>query len=585
MNKPHRGVLGLLAVTLVVAAAAGADPPAGPSAVVDLAALDPGLDPLTRVAGYEGDSRTGFFGIPLASDADVDGDGHQDAAMAYLSARPLDRIAAGEVYLVFGDGTLGGTIDLAVAQPRVLRIVGDVDFETAGVQIRFADVTGDGVGDLLVARMNHSLPDRLGAGALSVIAGGPELRTLASAGEVLDLRAPDPTVTVFTMVGPQPLARFGVYVRSGDLDGDGIADLVIGADQLSSPDANHHGGVYAVLGGPHLATSDTVDLATPGGGALSGRLARVTPPSGSEEFHLGATCMLADLDGNGRAEIVAAATLNRFSAIIGPTGFGSHASGGAPGGRVYVVWDDAVPACGWSGVLEIDLDSPPASLTVIEAGERSAALGEEMAAGDFNRDHRADLFLGDLSADGSEAADRPQSGVGTVLFRAEKLRGRRFSVDDPPPGVRRTRFLGPEAFALGSDCAAVGDFDHDGIDDLLLGSPNASPAGRFGAGIVHALFGRPGSWPTVVDSAPGQLPQPNRLRVTEIWGARGFEPGDLGDTLGYSVRVGDLDGDGYTDAVIDEMLGHGVDPLAVNIGTMLWLSGRLIDPGPQGPPH
>jgi hypothetical protein len=61
---------------------------------------------------------------------------------------------------------------------------------------------------------------------------------------------------------------------------------------------------------------------------LPGNLAQVLPPtSGSVEFSLGGTCQLADLDGNGRAEVITAATLERAGASLrakgAPTGGGA----------------------------------------------------------------------------------------------------------------------------------------------------------------------------------------------------------------------------------------------------------------------
>ena len=77
-------------------------------------------------------------------------------------------------------------------------------------------------------------------------------------------------------------------------------------------------------------------------------IARLNPPAGSAGFHLGATCFIADLDGNGRGEVLAAAALNRSGAGIQPVGASTRqSSGGALRGRLFIVWDDNFPSAPW----------------------------------------------------------------------------------------------------------------------------------------------------------------------------------------------------------------------------------------------
>ena len=134
---------------------------------IDLADISTDSDLLLRLSGSTG---SGASGVPVAAGSDCDGDGFQDYAMAAMRASPLGRSGAGEVYLVFGDGTISGNLDTALSQPRVLKIAGVGISEASGSEIWMDDVTGDGIGDLLIARQNHA-PDntRPGAGALSIV--------------------------------------------------------------------------------------------------------------------------------------------------------------------------------------------------------------------------------------------------------------------------------------------------------------------------------------------------------------------------------------------------------------------------------
>jgi hypothetical protein len=95
---------------------------AQPIHTVDLASTPTNNSGLQRVYGSVG---TGVSGVPVAGGHDVDGDGHRDYAFAAMRADPLGRSEAGQVFLVFGNGSIDGTIDSAVPNPRVLTIIGD----------------------------------------------------------------------------------------------------------------------------------------------------------------------------------------------------------------------------------------------------------------------------------------------------------------------------------------------------------------------------------------------------------------------------------------------------------------------------
>jgi len=90
------------------------------------------------------------------------------------------------------------------------------------------------------------------------VVGGVGLRSLAALSVPLDLGAPPPGVQVTTVVGAQALGRLCVWARSGDVDGDGIADVVVGADQEISAGETHRGAVWVLRGGaPRSSGTDS----------------------------------------------------------------------------------------------------------------------------------------------------------------------------------------------------------------------------------------------------------------------------------------------------------------------------------------
>ena len=227
-RRPGGGTASTVLAVVFSAAVAAAAPP---TLEVDIADLDPSEPVARRVFGSVGN---GSLGVPVAGGFDVDGDRAPDTAFSAMRAGAFGRAGAGQVFLVLGDGRLLGSIDTAVPSPEVLRLGGGGPSEAAGSELWMDDVTGDGLGDLLIARQNFSpTVERRGAGALTILVGGPGVRDAADAGAMIDLRSRPDSVTLTTFVGAEPFDRLGIWMRTGDVTGDGIADVVVGADQAS----------------------------------------------------------------------------------------------------------------------------------------------------------------------------------------------------------------------------------------------------------------------------------------------------------------------------------------------------------------
>lgn len=539
---------------------------------------------LRRVYGSTGD---GSLGLTVAGGKDVDGDGLPDAAFAAMQASPGGVSGAGQIYLVLGDGTVSGALDTAVEQPEIVRINGSSRFEYAGNEIWMDDVTGDGLADLLIGRQNYTGSaggvERRAAGALSIVAGGPALRELGARLEPLELSAPAAEVNVLTLVGAEAGGRLGIWMRTGDVTGDGIADVVVGADQESSV-APRAGAVYVIAGGPRLGVSGSVDLAAIDASVLAGTVARLTPPASPypANHHFGATCQVADLDANGRAEVLAASTLRRAGAILDVAGGTSASgSGGSARGSLFIVWDDNFPELPWPPELGFAVDAGAGSHTALHGSAGNGSFGEELLGGlDWDDDGAADLFVGDMTA---SLAGRPDGGSSHVLFDAARLKGVESGIaelDTLDPPLRTTTVVGAAPGDISGDTAAQGDFSGDGIADLAICSPHGSPLGRHSAGAIHVLQGREGGWPRRLDLRA--LPAAGALRIVALYGAHGSFGADRGDTLCYSAAAGDLDGDGRTDLITNEMVGNGLAPGSVDVGNLLLVGAPLLSTPPGG---
>lgn len=553
---------------------------AQPADTLDLLAIGPTDNIVHRVYGSTG---TGTAGVPVTGGFDTDGDGHRDYAVAYFQADRPGVLDSGEVNLVFGDGAINGFVDSSVNSSRLLRVLGEEMREFAGSEIWMDDVNGDGLGDLLVCRQNYSLGGlRSDTGALSIVFGRPALRTLASSGTALDLAMPDVPGEVLTIVGANVESRFCIWTRTGDVDNDGVVDILVGAD-TENGGAAQSGASYLIRGGAHLTSATTVDLANFGTTGLAGNVMRILPhPAANLRF--GGTVQLADLDANNRAELLIAGTLNRAGAALDGSG-----AGGSVDGTAFIVWDDVIPVAPWPAGFEVAFQNPAATCSIVETvGNTSAGsctriegenandkFGEELLGGlDYNGDGLADLFIGDITGTGINGIN---SGIGYIFFEASDLKNRDFDLQTPPASLKPfTRIDGASSGDISADTAAHGDFNGDGLADLAYASPHASPQGRIIAGAVHILFGQLTPWPSFIDLA--NIPDQSVIRMTEIQGANGSVVGDIGDTLAYSAAAADINNDGKTDLITNEMVGNGIASGTIDVGNLIIVSGAKMQP-------
>lgn len=395
-----------------------------------------------------GESAFDYSGRSVSGAGDVNGDGIDDLI---IGTNRTNRS-----YLLFGSTeSRPGQIDLSGLDGTNGFAIDGEPGSRAGHSVSAAgDVNGDGIDDLIIGAPGVG-PNGSASGRSHVVFGARSFQR-----SPLELSSLDGG-NGFVLNGENWDDHSGVSVSGGvDVNGDGIDDLIIGADR-ATPNGLYSGRSYVVFGiaGSRPTSLELSNLDGSNGFALNGEEAR--DRSGLSVSGVG------DVNEDGIDDLVIGAYLS--------------SPNGAESGRSYVVF-------GAMGTR-----STPLELSSLDGSNGFVMNGESLysytgrhvsRAGDINGDGIDDLIVG------SRNADLKRSSSSYVVFGKETPH---------PPLLELSSLNGFNGFALNGELddflsvhrvSAAGDVNGDGVDDLLIGWPHADKDGIVRTGRSYVVFGR-----------------------------------------------------------------------------------------------
>ena len=353
------------------------------------------------------------IGWDIAAMGDVDGDGYDDFVVGAADDDSNAATGTPAAYLIHGPAEIS-TIDEAV-----LLLEPSGALECLGSSLSpFADVDGDGGADVLVGgRCN---------GVVRLVSSAPTGTQVAGVDDLA------------TFLGPSGESRFGYAMASGDLDGDGLKDVAVGAPEPGRYDPGRDGrGFVSVFSGPFLRSISHEDAAV--------RVSAAASDSSTGDVGLGTGVAVGDLNGDGYDDLAAGGPL-RATETFAPRQEG-----------ILVVYFG--PLRGTYGIPEADF--------TLHGDETSEGVGNDLHGDrDIDGDGQPDLLVGGgyIEINGNAGSFDVSREKKAWMLHGPLSTGSLFASDAD------YIFTDVDAESFGQQTAIAGDTNGDGRTEVLVGN-------------------------------------------------------------------------------------------------------------------
>ena len=400
----------------------------------------------------------GDFAGRVSAAGDVNGDGLADVIVGAYGAAAF----AGESYVVFGKAstTAVNLLTVAAGAGGGFAINGDDVGDRSGFSISGAgDVNGDGLADLVVGA-KYAYGGASYSGESYVVFGKASTAAVSLAGVAAGVGG-----FVIGGIDFGDLSAFSVS-GAGDVNGDGLADVIVGAPYSDPGGVQSAGESYVVFG---KVSTTAVDLAN----VVAGNGGFVITGAAGFDYSGFSVSGAGDVNGDGLADV-----------IVGATEFFVGA------GESYVVFGKATT----TAVSLADVVAGTGGGFVINGIDGYDKAGFSVSgAGDVDGDGLADVVVGAHDADPGGAGS---AGEGYVVFG--KTSTTAVSLADVVAGVGGFVMNGIDAYDFaGVSVSGAGDINGDCLADVIVGARAADPGGVDAAGESYVVFSPAATGPNI----------------------------------------------------------------------------------------